>query len=51
MRKIIALTSFDGDQENLPRALDAGVGGYLLKEMVHTEVLPRHSSGSLPASG
>jgi len=36
--KIIALTSFDGDQE-IYRALDAGVRGYLLKEMVHTEVL------------
>jgi DNA-binding NarL/FixJ family response regulator len=36
--KIIALTSFDGDQE-IYRALEAGVRGYLLKEMVHTEVL------------
>ena len=36
--KIIALTSFDGDQE-IYRALAAGVRGYLLKEMVHTEVL------------
>lgn len=36
--KIIALTSFDGDQ-NIYRALEAGVRGYLLKEMVHTEVL------------
>ncbi len=35
---IIALTSFDGDQE-IYRAIDAGVRGYLLKEMVHTEVL------------
>lgn len=36
--RIIALTSFDGDQD-IFRALDAGVRGYLLKESVHTEVL------------
>ncbi|PYT15658.1 MAG: DNA-binding response regulator [Acidobacteria bacterium] len=36
--KIIALTSYDGDQD-IYRALEAGVLGYLLKEMVHTEVL------------
>ncbi|HEY1599169.1 MAG TPA: response regulator transcription factor [Pirellulales bacterium] len=36
--KIIALTSFDGDQD-IYRALEAGVRGYLLKEMVHTEIL------------
>ncbi len=36
--KIIALTSYDGDQD-IYRALEAGVYGYLLKEMVHTEVL------------
>ena len=36
--RIIALTSFDGDQD-IYRALDAGVRGYLLKESVHTEVL------------
>lgn len=36
--KIIALTSYDGDQD-IYRALDAGVRGYLLKEMVHTEVI------------
>ncbi len=36
--KIIALTSYDGDQD-IFRALEAGVQGYLLKEMVHTEVL------------
>jgi len=36
--KIIALTSYDGDQE-IFRALEAGVRGYLLKEMVHTEVV------------
>ncbi|WP_425616942.1 response regulator [Anatilimnocola sp. NA78] len=36
--KIVALTSYDGDQD-IFRALEAGVRGYLLKEMVHTEVL------------
>lgn len=36
--RIIALTSYDGDQD-IYAALDAGVKGYLLKEMVHTEVL------------
>lgn len=36
--KIIALTSYDGDHE-IYSALDAGVQGYILKEMVHTEVL------------
>lgn len=36
--RIIALTSFDGDQD-IYRALEAGVRGYLLKETVHTEVL------------
>jgi DNA-binding NarL/FixJ family response regulator len=36
--KIIALTSYDGDQD-IYRALEAGVQGYLLKESVHTEVL------------
>ncbi len=36
--KIIALTSYDGDQD-IYRALEAGVRGYLLKEMVHTEVV------------
>ncbi|MDB5174157.1 MAG: response regulator receiver [Phycisphaerales bacterium] len=36
--RIIALTSFDGDQE-IYRALEAGVRGYILKEMVHTEVV------------
>lgn len=36
--RIIALTSYDGDQD-IFRALEAGVRGYLLKEMVHTEVL------------
>src|SRR5690348_8908126 len=36
--KIIALTSYDGDQD-VYRALEAGVRGYLLKEMVHTEVV------------
>jgi DNA-binding NarL/FixJ family response regulator len=36
--KIIALTSYGGDQD-IYRAIEAGVRGYLLKEMVHTEVL------------
>lgn len=36
--RIIALTSYDGDQE-IYRALEAGARGYLLKEMVHTDLL------------
>jgi DNA-binding NarL/FixJ family response regulator len=36
--RIIALTSYDGDQD-IYRALDAGVRGYLLKEMVHTDII------------
>lgn len=36
--KVIALTTYGGDQE-IYRALAAGVRGYLLKEMVHAEVL------------
>jgi DNA-binding NarL/FixJ family response regulator len=36
--RIIALTSYAGDQE-IFRTLKAGVQGYLLKEMVHTEVV------------
>jgi DNA-binding NarL/FixJ family response regulator len=36
--RVIALTSYDGDQD-IFRALEAGVQGYLLKEMVHTEVV------------
>ena len=36
--RVIALTSFDGDQD-IYRALNAGVRGYLLKETVHSEVL------------
>jgi len=36
--KIIALTSFDGDQD-IYRSLEAGVRGYLLKESVHSEIL------------
>jgi len=36
--RIIALTSYAGDQE-IFRALKAGVRGYILKEMVHTEVV------------
>ena len=36
--KIIALTSYDGDQD-IYQALEAGVRGYLLKEMVHREIV------------
>lgn len=36
--RIIALTSYDGDQE-IYRALEAGVRGYILKETVHTEIV------------
>jgi len=36
--RIIVLTSYDGDQD-IYKALEAGVRGYLLKEMVHSEVL------------
>jgi DNA-binding NarL/FixJ family response regulator len=36
--RIVVLTSYDGDQD-IYRALEAGVRGYLLKEMVHSEVL------------
>src|ERR1700752_1620505 len=36
--KIIALTSYDGDQD-IYRALEAGVRGYMLKESVHANVL------------
>jgi DNA-binding NarL/FixJ family response regulator len=36
--RIIALTSYDGDQD-IYQALAAGVQGYLLKETVHTDVL------------
>src|SRR6266446_9069022 len=36
--RIIALTSYDGDQD-IFRALDAGVRGYLLKESLHTSVV------------
>jgi len=36
--KVIALTSYDGDQD-VYRALEAGVRGYLLKELVHTEIV------------
>ena len=35
--RIIALTSYDGDQE-IYRSLEAGVRGYMLKEAVHTEI-------------
>jgi DNA-binding NarL/FixJ family response regulator len=36
--RVIALTSYDGDQD-IYRALEAGVRGYLLKDMVHAEVI------------
>jgi DNA-binding NarL/FixJ family response regulator len=36
--RILALTSYDGDQD-IYRALEAGVRGYLLKEMAHIEVV------------
>ncbi len=36
--RIIALTSYDGDQD-IYQALEAGVRGYLLKETVHTELV------------
>jgi DNA-binding NarL/FixJ family response regulator len=36
--RIIALTSYEGDQD-IYRALDAGVRGYLLKETVHADLL------------
>ena len=36
--RIIVLTTFDGD-EDIHRALDAGARGYLLKDMLRTEVL------------
>jgi DNA-binding NarL/FixJ family response regulator len=36
--RIIALTSYDGDQD-IYGALDAGVRGYILKESVHTDVV------------
>jgi len=36
--RIIALTSYDGDQD-IYRALAAGVWSYLLKETVHTDVV------------
>jgi DNA-binding NarL/FixJ family response regulator len=35
---IVALTSYDGDQ-NIYRALEVGMRGYLLKELVHAEVV------------
>jgi len=48
--RMIALTSFDGDQE-IYRAIEAGVRGYLLKESVHSDVLDAirkvHSGGML----
>jgi len=36
--RIIALTSYDGDQD-IYRALEAGVRGYLLKETAHAELV------------
>jgi DNA-binding NarL/FixJ family response regulator len=36
--KIIALTSYDGDQD-IYQALEAGVRGYLLKEMLHADIV------------
>jgi DNA-binding NarL/FixJ family response regulator len=36
--RIIALTSYDGDQD-IYQALEAGVRGYLLKEAVHAEMI------------
>jgi len=36
--RIIVLTSYDGDQD-VYRALEAGVRGYLLKETVHAELV------------
>lgn len=36
--RVIALTSYDGDQD-IYRAVEAGVRGYLLKDMVHAEVI------------
>jgi two-component system NarL family response regulator len=36
--RVIALSSYDGDQD-IYRALAAGVRGYLLKEMVHADII------------
>ncbi len=36
--RVIVLTSYDGDQD-IYRALDAGVRGYLLKETAHADVV------------
>jgi DNA-binding NarL/FixJ family response regulator len=36
--RIIALTSYDGDQD-IYKAIEVGVRGYILKEMVHTKVI------------
>ena len=48
--RIIAVTSFDGDQDVF-RALEAGVCGYLLKEAAHAEIVNAirvvHSGGKL----
>ncbi len=49
--RIIALTSYDGDQD-IYRALAAGVWGYLLKDKAHTEIARAirmvHSGERLP---
>ncbi len=42
--RIIVLTSYDGDQD-IYRALGAGVRGYLLKETVHGELYVPASDG------
>ena len=44
--KIIALTSYDGDQD-IYKAIEAGVRGYILKEMVHTKVIDAKASLTL----
>ncbi len=36
--RVIALTSYDGDQD-IYQALESGFRGYLLKEMIHTEII------------
>ena len=52
--RIIALTSYDGDQD-IYRALEAGVRGYLLKETAHADVVHAivtvHGGRRLMASG
>lgn len=36
--RIIALTSYDGDQD-IYKSLEAGVRGYLLKDMLHSDII------------